>query len=47
MLSVSCCRCRDVGNRRFANGMPPLKWSSLSMVLTMEDGSNGKEETYG
>jgi hypothetical protein len=27
--------------------LPPLKWSSLKYVLTMEDENNGKEEAYG
>ena len=27
--------------------LPPLKWSSLKYVLTMEDEINGEEEAYG
>jgi hypothetical protein len=27
--------------------LPPLKWSSLKYVLTVEDRINGKEEAYG
>jgi hypothetical protein len=27
--------------------LPPLKWSSLKYVLTMEDEINGKEAAYG
>ena len=27
--------------------LPPLKWSSLKYVLTMEDEINGEEAAYG
>ena len=27
--------------------LPPLKWSSLKYVLTLEDEINGEEEAYG
>ena len=27
--------------------LPPLKWSSLKYVLTVEDRINGEEEAYG
>ena len=32
---------------RGRDDLPPLKWSSLKYVLTMEDEINGKEEAYG
>jgi len=30
-----------------AYDLPPLKWSSLKYVLTVEDRINGEEEAYG
>jgi hypothetical protein len=33
--------------RERGSDLPPLKWSSLKYVLTMEDEINGEEEAYG
>jgi len=30
-----------------ASDLPPLKWSSLKYVLTLEDEINGEEAAYG
>ena len=34
-------------NRSVGGDLPPLKWSSLKYVLTMEDEINCKEAAYG
>ena len=37
--------CREM---RFGKcDLPPLKWSSLKYVLSLEDEINGEEEAYG
>ena len=35
------------GAVRSSIDLPPLKWSSLKYVLTVEDEINGKEAAYG
>ena len=36
--------CRSCGGA--ASGLPPLKWSSVKYVLTLEDEINGAETAY-
>jgi len=35
-----------LGHRVYFCDLPPLKWSSLKYVLTMEDEINGEEAAY-
>ena len=53
LLMLTAQRRNEVGELRWseidmaAADLPPLKWSSLKYVLTVEDRINGEEEAYG